>query len=197
MSACLGRLPSASKKIFKCWTSQTNLERLVKNIVANLKVESLLKELHRLKVEFIIIGGMAAVAQGSAFITADLDLCYSRKKENLEKLAEALAPFHPLLRGAPPDLPFCLDVNTLKSGLNFTLTTDLGDLDILGEVTGLGGYNEALAIFEEVEIFGIRCKVLTLEGLIKTKRAVGRAKDLRLLPELEALLEIRKSQKKD
>jgi hypothetical protein len=139
---------------------------------------------------------MAAVAQGSAFITADLDLCYSRKKENLEKLAEALAPFHPLLRGAPPDLPFCLDVYTLKSGLNFTLTTDLGDLDILGEVTGLGGYNEALAFSEEVEIFGIRCKVLTLEGLIKTKRAVGRAKDLRLLPELEALLEIRKSQKK-
>ena len=142
------------------------------------------------------IAGMAAVAQGSAFITADLDLCYSRKKENLEKLAEALAPFHPLLRGAPPDLPFCLDVNALRSGLNFTLTTDLGDLDILGEVTGLGGYSEALPFSEELEIFGLRCRVLTLEGLIKNKRAVGRAKDLRLLPELEALLEIRKSQKK-
>jgi predicted nucleotidyltransferase len=66
----------------------------------------------------------------------------------------------------------------------------------LGEVTGLGGYSGALPFSEEVEIFGMRCKVLTLEGLIKTKRAVGRAKDLRLLPELEALLEIRKSQKK-
>ena len=168
----------------------------MKNIVASLKVESLLKELHRLKVEFIIIGGMAAVARGSAYLTGDLDLCYSRKKENLEKLAIALAPFHPVLRGAPPDLPFCLDVHALRSGLNFTLTTDLGDLDILGEVSGLGGYGEALSASEEIEIFGMRCRVLTLEGLIQTKRAAGRSKDLMLLPELEALLEIRKSQKK-
>ena len=164
--------------------------------MANLKVESLLKELHRREVEFVIIGGMAAVVHGSAYLTVDLDLCYSRKSENLEKLAQALAPFHPLLRGAPPDLPFSLDVNALKSGLNFTLTTDLGDLDLLGEVTGLGGYGEVLSFSEELELFGMRCKVLTLEGLIKTKQATGRAKDLRLLPELEALLEIRKSQKK-
>lgn len=164
--------------------------------MANLKVDSLLKELYRLEVEFVIIGGMAAVAHGSAYLTVDLDLCYSRKKENLEKLAQALAPFHPSLRGAPPDLPFSLDVSAFKSGLNFMLTTDLGDLDLLGEVTGLGGYAEVLSFSEEMEIFGMRCKVLSLEGLIKTKRAVGRAKDLRLLPELEALLEIRKSQKK-
>jgi hypothetical protein len=139
---------------------------------------------------------MAAVAHGSAYLTVDLDLCYSRKKENLEKLAQALVPFHPSLRGAPPDLPFSLDVSALKSGLNFTLTTDLGDLDLLGEVTGLGGYAEVLSFSEEMEIFGMRCRVLTLEGLIKNKRAVARVKDLRLLPELEALLEIRKSQKK-
>ena len=63
----------------------------------DLKVETLLKELHRLEVEFVIIGGMAAVAHGSAFLTADLDLCYSRTIGNLEKLAEALAPFPPQL----------------------------------------------------------------------------------------------------
>ena len=168
----------------------------MKKIVANLEVESLLKELHRLEVEFIIIGGMAAVAHGSAYLTLDLDLCYSRKKENLQKLAEALTSFHPRLRGAPPDLPFCLDAAALRSGLNFTLTTNVGDLDILGEVSGLGGYSEALSFSEEVELYGMRCRVLTLEGLIKTKKAAGRVKDLMLLPELEALLEIRKSQKK-
>jgi predicted nucleotidyltransferase len=164
--------------------------------VAILKVEDLLKELHRLHVEFVIIGGMAAVAHGSAYLTLDLDLCYSRKKENLENLAEALVSFHPLLRGAPPDLPFSLDAATLRSGLNFTLTTNVGDLDILGEVSGIGGYQELLAFSEELELYGLRCKVLTLEGLIKNKRAVARAKDLRLLPELEALLAIRKSPKK-
>jgi predicted nucleotidyltransferase len=167
----------------------------VKNIVAVLKVEDLLKELHRLDVEFVIIGGMAAVAHGSAYLTLDLDLCYSRKKENLEKLAQALASFHPRLRGAPSDLPFRLDAAALRSGMNFTLTTNLGDLDILGEVSGLGGYPEALSFSEELEVYSLRCKVLTLEGLIRSKKAAGRTKDLMLLPELEALLEIRKSQK--
>jgi hypothetical protein len=80
--------------------------------------------------------------------------------------------------------------------LNFTLTTDLGDVDILGEVTGLGSYEKLLPVSEEMEVFGLGCKVLTLEGLIKAKKVAGRTKDLMLLPELEALLEIRKSQKK-
>ena len=79
--------------------------------------------------------------------------------------------------------------------MNFTLSTNLGDLDILGEVSGLGGYAEALQFSEELELYGMRCRVLTLEGLIKTKKAAGRTKDLMLLPELEALIEIRKSQK--
>jgi hypothetical protein len=80
--------------------------------------------------------------------------------------------------------------------MNFTLTTDVGDVDILGEVTGMGDYQKVEAFSEEMEIFGVNCKVLTLEGLIKAKRAVGRAKDLRILPELEALLELRKAAKK-
>jgi len=168
----------------------------VKNSVAVLKVEDLLKELNRFGVEFIIIGGMAAVAQGSAYLTMDLDLCYSRSKENIEKLADALAPFQPSLRGAPPDLPFRLDVATIRSGMNFTLSTNFGDLDILGEVTGLTGYPEALLFSEVVELYGMRCRVLTLEGLIKTKKAAGRPKDLMILPELEALLEIRRTQNK-
>lgn len=159
-------------------------------------VEKLLKALHEEGVKFVVIGGAAAVLQGSAYVTADFDLCYSREQENLKKLAAALAPFNPSPRGAPKNLLFKLDADTLRSGLNFTLVTDLGDLDILGEVTGLGRYEEALTFSEEMEIFGMRCRVLTLEGLIKSKRAVARAKDLRLLPELEALLEIRKSQKK-
>ena len=159
-------------------------------------VEKILKALHAQEVKFIIIGGAAAVLHGSAYVTSDLDVCYSREKENLKKLVSALAPLNPLLRGAPPNLPFQLDESTLRSGLNFTLTTDLGDVDILGEVSGLGSYEKLLPFSEEMELYGMRCKVLTLEGLIKSKKAVGRAKDLRLLPELEALLEIRKSQKK-
>lgn len=156
-------------------------------------VETILKALHGQSVKFIIIGGAAAVLHGSAYVTADLDLCYSRERENLKKLAASLAPFNPALRGAPNNLPFQLDAGTLTSGLNFTLTTDVGDLDILGEVTGLGNYEEALPFSEQMEIFGLHYNVLTLEGLIKTKRATGRTKDLMLLPELAALVDIRKN----
>lgn len=159
-------------------------------------VEKLLRAFHRENVEFVIIGGLAAVLQGSAYVTADLDLCYSRKRENLEKLARALAPFHPSLRAIPDQVPFQLDLSALRSGMNFTLTTEVGDVDILGEVTGMGSYEQMVAVSEDIEIFGISCKVLTLEGLIKAKRAVARVKDLKLLPELEALLEIRKAEKK-
>ncbi|HTM09860.1 MAG TPA: nucleotidyltransferase [Verrucomicrobiae bacterium] len=160
-------------------------------------VEKLLRALDSERVAFVIIGGAAAVLQGSAYVTNDLDVCYSRERKNLEKLVAALAPLHPSLRAAPKNLPFKLDAATLKSGLNFTFDTDIGDLDLLGEVSGLGDYSAVEALSEEMEIFGMRCKVLTLEGLIKAKRAAGRRKDLLILPELEALLEIRKGQKKD
>ena len=96
----------------------------------------------------------------------------------------------------PDQVPFQLDLSALRSGMNFTLTTEAGDVDILGEVTGMGAYEQIVAFSEDIEIFEVSCKVLTLEGLIKAKRAVGRAKDLKLLPELEALLEIRKAEKK-
>ncbi len=72
-------------------------------------VEKLLKALHDEGVEFVIIGGAAAVLHGSAYVTGDLDICYSRERENLKKVATALIPFNPSLRGAPKNLPFQLD----------------------------------------------------------------------------------------
>lgn len=160
-------------------------------------VEKLLRALDDEGVEFVIIGGAAAVLHGSAYVTADLDVCYSREKENLKKLAAALASFSPSLRGAPEDLPFRFDAETLRSDMNFTLTTALGAVDLLGEVMGLGSYEATLRFSEDMEVFGKPCKVLTLQGLIKSKKAAGRTKDLMLLPELEALLEIRASGRKN
>jgi hypothetical protein len=104
-------------------------------------------------------------------------------------LADALAPFHPRPRGFPDELPFLWDEATLRNGTLFTLKTGLGDLDLLGEVTGLGSYEEARTVSTEVEAYGRRFLVLDLKGLIKAKRAAGREKDLRALPELESLLE--------
>ena len=96
-------------------------------------------------VEFILIGGVAGNLHGSARLTFDLDIVYARGLENLKRLTKLLGPHQPYLRGAPPGLPFVLDLPTLRNGLNFTLTSDLGDLDLLGEVVGGGGYRDLRA----------------------------------------------------
>jgi len=140
-------------------------------------------------VAFVVVGGVAGVAHGSTRNTWDLDVCYARDAANLERLVRALAPMHPRLRGAPAGLPFLWDAQTLRRGLNFTLDTDIGSLDLLGEVAGVGGYDEARTGALVTEAFGVPCAVLSLPKLIEAKRAAGRAKDLEALHELEALWE--------
>lgn len=154
----------------------------------------LLAALDRARVDFILIGGVAAAAHGSPRATQDIDVVYSRKRDNLERLSGALAAYSPYLRGSPPGLPFALDKETLQAGLNFTLTTTLGWIDLLGEITGGGGYDDLIPHAVSIEIFGQTCRVLDLETLISTKRAAGRPKDFEALAELE-LIQSRKSSK--
>ena len=75
--------------------------------------------------------------------------------------------------------------------MNFTLTTTVGDIDLLREVTGGGGYDDLIEHTVPLELFGHRCACLDLPWLIRVKRAAGRPKDLEALAELEALLEER------
>ena len=149
----------------------------------------LLTALVRGEVDFIVVGGFAATAHGSAYLTVDLDIVYRRDLENLQRIVAALGDLEPYLRGAPPGLPFRLDVETLERGLNFTLSTTAGDLDLLGEVAG-GGTYEALRPRSELrEVLDLECRFVDLETLIHLKRAAGRPKDLERLAELEALME--------
>lgn len=140
-------------------------------------------------VDFIVIGGAAAVLHGSSRLTQDLDLVYSRAPANLSRLVLALKDQEPYPRGAPPGLPFQWSEATLHRGLNFTLSTKLGPLDLLGEVAGGGGYEALVDHSIEVEFFGFHCRCLDLETLIQTKRAAGRPKDLEALAELEVIRE--------
>ena len=155
-----------------------------------IQVEPTLRLLTQNQVEFVIVGGVAISAHGSSYLTFDLDVCYARTRENLKRLTTALATCHPRPRDIPADLPFVWDDRTLRQGTNFTLSTDLGNVDLLGEVTGLGGYEQAREQSVEMKLFGMRCLVLSLDALIATKRAAGRTKDLLALPELEALREV-------
>lgn len=151
--------------------------------------ERLIQHLCDSRVDFVVIGGWAAIFHGSAHVTNDLDICYSRDKENLRRLAGVLAPFHPRPRGFPNGLPFIWDAAALADGTMFTLTTNLGIIDLLAEVSGIGTYAEACAASVEVDAFGRRLRALDLRALIRAKKAAGRPKDLLILPELEGLLE--------
>jgi len=152
-------------------------------------VREQLEFLGRHEIECVIVGGVAATLHGSAIPTTDLDICYSRSPPNLQKLATALQSVHARLRNAPADLPFRLDEETLRKGLNFTFVTDVGDLDLLGEVRGIGFYAETVEGASSFEVVGYEFKVIALDKLIIAKRTAGRAKDLGVLPELEAIWE--------
>jgi predicted nucleotidyltransferase len=156
------------------------------------KFEEILKGLGAKKIKFILIGGFAAAAHGSTYLTNDLDICYERSPENIRKLVGFLKSVHANLRDAPQDLPFILDEKTFSFSLNFTFKTNLGDLDLIGELPGIGAFAQALKAAEPLDLFGMKVEVLSLEGLIQNKKATGRPKDLAHLKELEAIREMKK-----
>jgi predicted nucleotidyltransferase len=156
--------------------------------------EGLLRLLAEGKVEFIVVGGVAATAHGIARNTKDVDVVYRRAPENISRLVKALAPVAPYLRGVPPGLPFRWDTETIVHGLNFTLVTTLGDIDLLGEITGGGAYEDLQAHSIKIAAFGMECLCLDLDMLIHVKRAAGRPKDFEAIAELEALREEREAE---
>jgi len=152
-------------------------------------IEMQLRLLGEFKVDCIIVGGVAATLHGSEIPTTDLDVCYARNSLNLERLTKALQSVNAQLRNAPRDIPFILDAETLRMGLNFTFTTDIGSLDLLGEVRGVGYYEDVLQGSLIIELFGYPFAVVEIGRLIVAKRTAGRPKDLLTIIELEAIQE--------
>ena len=136
-----------------------------------------------------LAGGADQVSQGRLLLSTHF--CYRRTPDNIARLATALATINPYLRGALPGLPFRFDALTIQAGLNFTLTTDLGDIDFLGEVSGIGHYDHVLAQSEELDVFRFKVRVLSLDGLIAAKIAAGRQKDRNQLVELQEIKKLR------
>lgn len=153
--------------------------------------EAVFRALCATDTQFVVIGGVAAILHGAARATYDVDVIYARDRENIRRIVAALKPFAPYLRGAPKGLPFVWDEQTVRNGLNFTLESSVGDVDLLGEVIGGGDYAAVLPHSEPAVAFGFPCRVVTLEKLIQLKRAAGRPKDLESLAELQVLLEER------
>jgi hypothetical protein len=154
-----------------------------------IRLEKAIKSLSENNVDFVIVGGVAVKLHSSAYVTLDLDFCYARTKENFTKIVSALAPFNPRPRDFPENLPYFFDERSLQKATNLTFRTSIGDVDLLGEVAGVGAYSEVKLMSDIFELYGHDVQVLSIDGLIKAKRAAGRTKDLLVLPELEALRE--------
>lgn len=146
-----------------------------------------LRVLDEYGVRYVVIGGVAGAVHGSPSITQDLDICYDRRPDNLERLAEALRSINSRLRGAPPDVPFILDARTLERGDFFTFSTDVGPLDLVGTPGSSGGYEALARNAETINLDDLIVRVASLPDLMAMKRAAGRPQDLWELEILGAL----------
>jgi hypothetical protein len=154
---------------------------------ADFQPEAVIRLLGRHRILSVIIGGLAAITHGAPLVTQDVDLCYARDDDNLGRLGAALTEVHAELRGADPGLPLRLDAKTLRAGDAFTLTTDVGWLDLLGTPAGTSGFEDLARTADVFTLFGYRMFVASVEDLIRMKRAAGRPKDLIAIEELGAL----------
>ena len=145
-------------------------------------------------VEYVLIGGMAVMLYGSSLLTRDVDFCAPMTPENIERLLNAIEGLN-AKHFTRPDLPVIPnDPQRLRGFKNLYLRTDLGKIDILGELPGVGTYEQIKHRFVEVEIEGVPLRVLDLETLIESKRFAGRERDHHAISHLE---QVRKNSRPD
>jgi hypothetical protein len=151
--------------------------------------EALLKVLHAHDVEFVIIGGICNVLHGASLVTQDVDVCCRFGPENLRRLEAAVSALHPVHRQTPQKLPFVLDDRFSRELKNIYLRTDLGVLDCLSEVAGVGAYEVVLQASVPVMLSFGECRMLSLDALIRSKETLGREQDVAALRQLRAIRE--------
>jgi len=141
--------------------------------------QEILQRLVAADVRFVLVGGLAAQAHGSPSLTGDVDICYARDPDNLERLAAVLADSAAIRRGLPPDAPRTppLDVRTLRAGGLFTLMTRFGAIDLLADPDPGLDYEQLMASAVVRRVAGVDVHVASLDDLIAMKRAAGRPKD--------------------
>jgi predicted nucleotidyltransferase len=138
-------------------------------------------------VDFVVVGGVAAVARGSAAFTQDLDISYAPDQENLDRLGRVLVELGARLRGVTDDVPFVPDGQTLRRTRVLTLYTPIGSIDLLAQPDGAPVYDRLRERATREVIAGVEVRVASLEDLIAMKKAAGRPKDLVAVEELEAI----------
>jgi hypothetical protein len=159
-----------------------------------LEPDRILTALVKRHVEFVVIGAIAAIAQGGPLITQDLDITPAREPGNLDRLANALKDLDARLR-LPDDssgIEFPIEPRFLGSVESWTLKTPSGDIDLLFVPSGTAGYEDLKRSAVSVELWGQEVLVASLADIIRMKEAAGRPKDLGQLPALRQTLELRR-----
>jgi len=151
--------------------------------------KALLLRLKKQNVEFVIIGGVCGVLHGVSLVTQDLDVCCRFTTENLHRIEAALRGLHPRHRLTADKLPLELTDELCARLRNLYLQTDLGALDCLGEVAGVGNYEQVLARSVACQMSYGELRILDLDALIATKEAMGRDRDLAAVKQLRAIKE--------
>ncbi|HTU95047.1 MAG TPA: nucleotidyl transferase AbiEii/AbiGii toxin family protein [Solirubrobacteraceae bacterium] len=159
-----------------------------------LRLESLLRRLTAHGVDFVVVGGIAVIAHGSARITRDLDICYATDPANLDALGAAMVELGARLRGVPEAVPFVPDGWTLRRTQILTLATDDGWIDLLAAPSGAPPYAQLRERSERITIGDVAIRVASLDDLEAMKRAAGRPRDLIDIEELEAIRRLRRRQ---
>ncbi|MDK3161969.1 nucleotidyltransferase [Kamptonema cortianum] len=159
--------------------------------------KTILNVLQSAPFEFVIIGGIAATLHGSTRATFDFDICMELTPDNVMALSHLLAPHHPVHRISSDKRPFSLSPAQAAGWKNLYLSTDIGVIDILGEVKGLGGFHEVLNYSQWSEFGGARCRILSIEGLILAKEAISREKDREVILQLRQIQEKLKTEKQN
>lgn len=157
-----------------------------------LDATELLRRLTARGVDFVVIGGIAAVLHGSARITQDLDVCFATDDGNLLTLGRVLIDLGARLRGVAEDVPFVADARTLRRVEMLTLVTELGALDVLARPSGAPSYQRLRQRADRFELDAFTVLVAAIEDLLAMKRAAGRPKDLADVVELEAIVQLRR-----
>lgn len=147
----------------------------------------LLRRLVAHGVDFVVVGGVAMIAHGSARFTKDLDICYSTDPTNLDILGTALVELGAGLRGVPEDVPFVPDGRTLRRTAILTLDSPDGPIDLLFQPAGSPPYDDLRRRAMRTDIGGVAILVASLDDLAAMKRAAGRPKDLLDLEEIEVI----------
>lgn len=155
-----------------------------------LDLATMLDVLDRHDVDYVLIGGIAAVTHGSPFPTEDLDITPASEVSNLARLSAALTDLDARVRkeGVVDGLPFAHDGESLAAGQTWNLTTSCGDLDISLVPSGTSGYSDLVRSAESLDLFGVVVRVASLADVIRSKQAANRPKDQRVLPTLRELL---------